>query len=329
MNRGFWDNVPKPFFVLAPMYDVTDTAFRSVLTKVGKPDVFFTEFVSADGLTHPEGRKRLEHHLKFEQDQRPIVAQLFGKNPDAFFQAAGLVADLGFEGLDLNCGCPDKNMIKQGSCAALFKNPTLAKDILRAMREGGKGLPVSVKIRIGDSNIDWEQWVTTLLEAQPAAITIHLRTRKEMSKVPAHWEEMTKIVKFVHNYYNNDDDNIKFEKPLIIGNGDVESVAHGIKLVSETNCDGIMIGRGIFTNPWLFSREPEKSRTVKEKLELLKLHTSLYQQNFSEIKSDQILKRFFKIYAHGFDGASELREKLYNADNLNTIPEIVDDFLNN
>jgi tRNA-dihydrouridine synthase len=322
------------------MYDVTDIAFRQVIADAGKPDVFFTEFISADGLVNAQGRVRLAHHLKFTPNQRPIVAQIFGSKPENFLKATQLIAELGFDGADLNTGCPDKNMMKQGSCAALYKNPELTKEILQAMHEGAGQLPVSVKIRIGDAKIDWENWIAALLQARPAAISIHLRTRKEASKVPAHWEEMPKIVEFINQNYNHYDNDNKTDndnnpnhdqncKPLIIGNGDVESLAQGKALTEKTGCDGIMIGRGIFHNPWLFGSNPDQVRTVKEKLELLKTHTSLFQQHFSGLKSDQTLKRFFKIYAHGFDGAAELREKLYNADNLNVIPKVIDDFLHN
>ncbi len=327
MNRGFWDNLPKPFFVLAPMYDVTDVAFRSVLTKIGKPNVFFTEFVSADGLVHPEGYKRLSHHLKYEESERPIVAQIFGKNPDNFYKAAKLISELGFDGLDLNTGCPDKNTVKQGAGAGLFKTPELAKEILLAMKEGAGETPVSVKIRIGDTKVDWENWIATLLEAHPVAISVHLRTRKEMSKVPAHWDEMPKIVNFIHNYHNNNIDHNGSKRPLIVGNGDVESVAHGQRLIAETGCDGVMIGRGIFENPWAFSKNPTEERSIEERLGLLKLHTQLFEQHFTGVKSEQVMKRFFKIYVHGFPHAPELREKLYNTENLQDVPEIVDEFI--
>src|SRR3990167_6904854 len=210
MNRGFWDKLPKPFWVLAPMYDVTDVAFRETIIACGRPHVFFTEFTSTDGLMSA-GREKLMHHLQFEPNEHPIVAQIFGANPEKFYQTAKLIHELGFDGVDINMGCPKKAEIKGGACAALFKNPKLAQEIILATREGGRGpinrhateqgdLPVSVKIRIGDTKVDWEPWIASLLEVKPAAISIHLRTRKEMSKVPAHWELFPKIVTFIQSW---------------------------------------------------------------------------------------------------------------------------------
>jgi tRNA-dihydrouridine synthase len=306
MNRGFWDTLPKPFFVLAPMYDVTDVAFRHVVSRCGPPDVYFTEFVSTDGLSNHVGRERLMHHLLKEESGTPLVAQVFGAKPEKFFETAKLIHKLGFNGIDLNTGCPDKNIIKSGSCAALYKTPTLAKEILLAMKEGAGNMPVSVKIRIGDTKIDWENWIATLLEAKPAAISIHLRTRKEMSKVPAHWEEMPNIVKFIHA--NTTPEN----RPLIVGNGDVQTTNEGRAKTEESNCDGVMIGRGVFQDPWVFSKE-HREHTTREKAALLLLHAEQYEKYFSGTKPFEPLKRFYKIYINGFEGAAELREELYTA----------------
>lgn len=317
MNRGFWDKLPKPFFILAPMYDVTDVAFRHVVSQCGRPDAYFTEFVSTDGLSSPVGRERLMHHLFKEKGESPIVAQVFGAKPEKFYGTAKLVRELGYDGIDLNTGCPDKNIMKGGSCAALFKTPSLAKEILLAMKEGAGDMPVSVKIRIGDTKIDWENWVATLLEAKPAAISVHLRTRKEMSKVPAHWELMPNIVSLIHG------SNRPEERPFIVGNGDVLTVAEGNEKAAATGCDGIMIGRGVFQNPWVFGTEATKEHTVQEKAQLLLLHTQTYEKYFTGIKPFEPLKRFYKIYMSGFDGAAEIREELYTAKTSTEIKSIL------
>lgn len=316
MTRGFWDNLPRPFFALAPMYDVTDVAFRRVVRQCGRPDVFFTEFVSSDGLAS-SGRDNLLHMLKFDQDDRPIVGQLFGAQPENFLRASQLLASLGFDGIDINMGCPDKNIIKGGSCAALFRTPKLAQEIIQATKQGAGDIPVSIKIRIGDTKVDWENWIAALLETQPAAISIHLRSRKEMSKVPAHWELMPDIVKFIN-------ENTTAEtRPLIIGNGDVMTLKEAKEKVMVTGCDGIMIGRGIFSNPWLFSEDEPREHALKEKLDLLMQHAQWFDQEFTGKKTFPVLKRFFKIYVQGFPGAAELREKLYQAATVEEVKSVI------
>lgn len=293
--------MPRPFFALAPLYDVTDAAFRRVIASHGKPHVFYTEFTSTDGL-QSAGRDKLLHHLKFSEIEHPIVAQVFGTNPEKFRQTAELVRSLGFDGMDINMGCPDKNIIKTGSCAALYRTPELAQELIAAAKEGAGHMPVSVKIRIGDSKIDWQPWIDALLKAEPAAMAVHLRTRKEMSAVPAHWELMPEIVKFIRE--NTSAEN----RPIIIGNGDVADLNDGRKKSYETGCDGVMLGRAIFGNPWLFA---EHSPSREEKLAALLEHVSLYDQMFAGVKPFDIMKRHFKAYINGFDGAAELRAQLY------------------
>ncbi len=317
MNYGFWAKLPKPFFVLAPMYDVTDVAFRHVVSSAGAPDVYFTEFVSTDGLMS-HGKEKLMHHLQREDSPTPVVAQLFGANPEKYTGTAQLVAELGFQGVDINMGCPDKNIIKGGSCAALFRTPELARDIVLAAKAGAGNLPVSVKIRIGDTKIDWEHWIATLLEAQPAAISIHLRTRKEMSKVPAHWELMPEIVQFIHSHTTAE------TRPLIVGNGDVLTTQEGRTKVETTGCDGVMIGRGIFQNPWVFAKDADTPRSIKEKATLLLLHAQKYEQYFQGVKLLEPLKRFYKIYINGFEGAAEIREELYKTQSVAEISHVLE-----
>jgi nifR3 family TIM-barrel protein len=316
MSRGFWDKLPRPFFALAPMYDVTDAAFRKIIATYGKPDVFYTEFTSTDGLMS-EGRTKLLHHLKFNDIEHPIVAQVFGTKPEKFAETAKLAEELGFDGFDINMGCPDKNIIKGGSCAALFRTPELAKELILASK-AGSSLPVSIKIRIGDTKVEWEDWIAKLLEAGPAAIGIHLRTRKEMSKVPAHWEVMPQIVKFIHEHTTPE------TRPLIIGNGDILDMTDANKKITETGADGMMLGRAIFGNPWLFSGQQP---TDQERLQVLLEHTLLYEQIFSEIKPFDIMKRHFKSYTSGIPGAAELRAKLFETKNAAEVAAILSPLL--
>jgi tRNA-dihydrouridine synthase len=207
--------------------------------------------------------------------------------------------------------------MKGGSCAALFKTPKLAQEILLAMKEAAGPMPVSVKIRIGDTVVAWEDWILALLGAQPAAISVHLRTRKEMSKVPAHWELMPTIVQFISEHTTPG------TRPLVVGNGDVLSAREGAEKALATGCDGVMIGRGIFHNPWLFAPDADRERSLSEKLALLLEHARLYEKEFSGIRLFEPLKRFFKIYISGFAGAQELREQLYTAKNVAQLEQII------
>ncbi len=321
MTKGFWNNLPQPFFALAPMYDVTDAAFRKIIAKYGKPDVFYTEFTSTDGLTSV-AQKKLMHHLLFSEEEHPIVAQVFGTKPENFFKTAQLVQELGFDGIDINMGCPDKNIIKGGSCAALFRTPELAKEIIQACQEGAPNIATSIKIRIGDTIVDWHEWISTLLEAQPAAVAVHLRTRKEMSKVPAHWELMPEIVKFITEQTTPE------TKPLIIGNGDVATLDEAREKAETSGCDGVMIGRGIFGNPWLFNKD-NHSPSDKEKIQALLEHVLMYDEIFiqTSTKPFDVMKRHFKAYINGFDGAAELRADLYETKDTQQVQAVLTSYL--
>lgn len=242
---GFWGELKKPFFVLAPMANVTDVVFRRVIAKHGKPDVTWTEFVAADGLCHPKGRQALLRDLMYTEGERPVVTQLFTAHPEKMFEAAKFVAELGFDGIDINMGCPDKNVMKQGAGATLMKDPALAQAIIRAAQDGaaasGNVVPISVKTRLGFNEDELETWLPAILEAHPAVVTVHARTKKEMSKVPADWERVKRAVEIAAG-----------SGTLIIGNGDVRDLADAAAKVRETGCDGVMLGRAVFGNPWLF-----------------------------------------------------------------------------
>ena len=316
-NLGFWEKLKKPIFVLAPMADVTDCAFRTLINKYGKPDVFWTEFVSADGLAHPIAREKLLIDFKFDKNEHPIVAQIFGGKPENIKIASALCRELGFDGIDINMGCPDKSVEKQCAGAGMIKDPELAKEIIKAAKEGGGGLPVSVKTRIGYNKNEIETWIRGLLEQDLAVLTVHLRTRKEMSDVPAHWDLMKRILEI------RDELGVK---TLVFGNGDALDLADAKKKCAETGCDGVMLGRAIFGNPWLFSG---KVPTVKEKLEVMIEHTKLFEVMLGGIKNFAIMKKHYKAYVNGFDGAKELRMKLMGAENADEVKSIVDDWLKN
>lgn len=339
--QNFWKKLKKPIFCLAPMADVTDCAFRQIIAKYSKhdkftqtgekqggPDVFWTEFVSADGLAHEKGKKKLLIDLLFSKNEHPIIAQLFGSNSENMKRAAILCEKLGFDGIDINMGCPDRSIEKQNSGAAMIKNFKLAAEIIEAAQEGARNLPISVKTRIGYSKNEIGTWILFLLKQNISALTIHLRTRKEMSNVPAHWELMKEIIEMRNKINKN---------ILIIGNGDVKDLEDARQKIKETGCDGIMFGRAIFGNPWLFSNCQGASLTttmsrmpldnIKEKLEVLIEHAKLFEKLLSQTKSFNIMKKHFKAYVNDFPGAKELRAKLMETNNSKEVEKIINDFL--
>ncbi len=315
---GFWKRLKKPFFVLAPMDDVTDAAFRRIIAEHGHPDVMWTEFVSADGLMHPVGRKAILPKLWFDESERPIVAQLFSAFPEKMRGAAKLAAELGFDGIDINMGCPDKLINKQGAGAACILDFKKAQDLIRAAQEGardaGKELPVSVKTRLGFDTDILDEWLPALLEAEPAVVTIHARTRKEMSDVPARWERVGRAVEIA-----------KGSGTLIIGNGDVRDIAHARELAAETGADGVMLGRAIFGNPFLFSER--KDISIEEKLRVMVEHTKLYEELFAGVKGFDSMRKHYVAYVSGFPRAKELRVRLMSAKNAAEVSGFVEDFL--
>lgn len=297
----FWNELPKPFFALAPMEAVTDIIFRHVVAKAAAPDLYFTEFTNASSYCSPKGVHSTRGRLAFSPDEQPIVAQIWGKKPDEFTQMSHGLAKMGYVGIDINMGCPDKSVVKGGAGSALIRNPTLAAELIAAAKQGG--LPVSVKTRLGFSRVDeWEQWLSHVLAQDIANLTIHLRTCKEMSNAPAHHELIHAITQLR--------DTIAPQTLLTI-NGDIQDYSQGMALASAYGIDGIMIARGIFTNPYAFEKSP-KVHGRKELLGLLLAHLDLYDtytETYGERPYDP-LKRFFKIYVREFDGAHELRAKL-------------------
>jgi len=310
--------LPRPFFVLAPMDDVTDTVFRQIVNSCHAPDLSFTEFVNVDGLMSP-GRPKLLKKLRFVASEKNLVAQLWGLNPDNFAAVAEQIADgtmakeLGlpegrnFVGVDLNMGCPAKSEVQNGACSALIKveNRELASEIIDATKRGLAGrLPLSVKTRIGFSEIDMT-WFEFLLGKDLDMLTVHGRTRKEMSKVPAHWEVIGRVRELRDKLA---------PKTLIVGNGDAMDRAHGLELVEKWGLDGIMIGRGIFQDPYAFAPDsisPWETLSREERIALYTKHVKLFAETWQAGERPvHTLNKFCKIYINGFDGAKELRERL-------------------
>lgn len=303
--KNFWENLKKPIFILAPMYDVTDIAFREVITQCAKPDIFFTEFVNCDGLVSDKGSIHFKKMLEFTPNQHPIVAQIWGNDPNSHYQAAQIIQSLGFDGIDINMGCPRNNELKIGACAALIDNQTLAAEIIKATKEGANNIPVSVKTRIGLKKKVTEPWLKFLLEQELAAITIHGRLAKDMSDVPANWNEIEKGVK-LRNSSRSD--------TLIIGNGDVQDYAHGLELIDKHGVDGVMIGRGIFKNIWAFEN-PALTHSEKDNYRMLLKHLEYYEQ-YKPMGYYGVLKKFYKIYIKDTDNAKDLRRILMETENI-------------
>ena len=308
MQSDFWKKLKKPIMVMAPMSGVTDDAFRQMFLGYKKPDVFWTEFVSAEGL-FSKGSKFCLKILKFAPEERPIVAQVFGADPIWFEKAAKLVEELGFDGMDINMGCPDGNIEKKGGGAILMKNSALAKEIIRAAKRGTNKIPISVKTRIGYEKNEINEWITAILEENISALTVHFRTKKEMLLPPAHWDLAKDIIKIRDRCAPD---------TLILGNGDVKSLADAKRLIKETGLDGVMIGRGLLGNPWFFS---EKMPTVSEKLNAVVKHAEIFSGN-----NFDSMKKHFHAYIKGFNGAKELRECLMLTKNSVEVKKIIERF---
>jgi tRNA-dihydrouridine synthase len=313
---NFWRDLPRPFFVLAPMEDVTDVVFRHVVSKAGRPDVFFTEFTNTESYCHPEGNQSVRGRLIFTEDEQPMVAHIWGDKPEYFRQMSIGMAELGFKGVDINMGCPVPNVASRGKGSGLILRLEVAAEIIQAAKAGG--LPVSVKTRLGYTDVkEWHEWLTHILKQDIANLSIHLRTRKEMSQVDAHWELIPKIKKLRDRVAPN---------TLLTINGDIPDRQTGLKLVEQYGVDGVMIGRGIFKNPFAFEKEP-KEHSTREYLDLLRLQLNLQDKYSEELpRSITALHRFFKIYVKGFRGASELRNQLMNTKSTDEVRNLLDNF---
>lgn len=317
------DSLPRPFFVLAPMDDVTDTVFRRVVGQCAPPDLYFTEFVNADGLQSP-GRPRLLKKLRFTEAEQPLVAQIWGKDPGNFYKTAqqiadgtfarelGLPAGVNFAGVDLNMGCPQKAEVNNGTCSALIKDRPLAKAVIEATRKGLNGqLSLSVKTRLGFNEVDLS-WIEFLLGHDLHVLTVHGRTRAQKSKVPANWDLIGDCVKLRDKLA---------PQTLIVGNGDVQNRAHGLELAAKYGLDGIMIGRGIFQDPFAFApTSPWPNYSREQRIELYKNQVELFAATWQNGERPiHTLNKFCKIYISDFDGAKELREQLMSANSADEL----------
>lgn len=318
----FWKTLNRPILALAPMADVTDAAFRRLIAQYGKPDVIWTEFVSADGLFHTREKKGmadaenpLMQDLLYTEAERPIVAQLFGSNPSTMEYAAALAKQLGFDGIDINMGCPDRSIERQGAGAAHMKDPARAREVIRAAQRGAEGLPVSVKTRIGYHRETLDTWLPEVLAEAPAALTVHLRTRKELSLVPAHWELMGRV-KALRDLHSPD--------TVLLGNGDVPDRKTALARAEEHGIDGVMLGRAIFGNPWRFSKEVAvETLAPSSRLRVLSEHVGLYAELLPQ-KSFAIMRKHFKAYVSGWPGAAELRAALMEAPDAPAVRALLD-----
>ncbi|MFC6400556.1 tRNA dihydrouridine synthase [Mammaliicoccus sciuri] len=316
MKENFWSELPRPFFILAPMEDVTDIVFRHVVSEAARPDVFFTEFTNTESFCHPEGIHSVRGRLTFSEDEQPIVAHIWGDKPDHFREMSIGMAEMGFKGIDLNMGCPVANVAGKGKGSGLILRPERAAEIIQAAKAGG--LPVSVKTRLGYYDIEeWRDWLKHVFEQDIANLSIHLRTRKEMSKVDAHWE----LIEAIKNLRDEIAPNT-----LLTINGDIPDRKTGLELAEKYGIDGVMIGRGIFNNPFAFEKEPCE-HTSKELLDLLRLHLTLFDKYAtSETRQFKSLRRFFKIYVRSMRGASELRHQLMSTETTDEVRALLDEF---
>lgn len=297
------------------MDDVTDTVFRRIVGSCAAPDLYFTEFVNVDGLQSP-GRQKLMKKLLFTEEEVPLVAQIWGKNPENYYKTAKDLVDMGFAGVDINMGCPAKSEVKAGTCSALINNRPLALEIIKATQEGVAGrVPVSVKTRLGFNEVDFT-WHELLLQQKLDMLTIHGRTRKEMSKVPAHWEHIGTIRQLRDNMSAD---------TLIVGNGDVEGRQQGMQLAATYQLDGIMIGRGIFHDPYVFAEEsPWQSISKNDRIALYRTHVELFAETWQDRQRPiHTLNKFCKIYIQGFDGAKELRERFMAAASSDELLDLI------
>ncbi len=324
---NFWTTLEKPVFTLAPMEDVTDTAFRELVMRISDPRYFhviFTEFTSTDGLCHPVGRPNVISRLHVNESERQvlrekgmkIVAQIWGADPEKFYRATKLICgEFDFDGLDINMGCPVKKIVKQGACSALIGKPQLAAEIIQATKEAAN-IPVSVKTRTGIKKHNTDEWISQLLDQDPAAITLHGRTQRDMSEVPADWNEVKRAVQVRDASGKN---------IPVLGNGDVMSVPDALTKCRLTGADGVMVGRGIFHNPWIFN-DPQPDITTRDKIDLLWQHVVLFTDTWGQGRNFAMLKRFFKIYTNNFHGAARLRAELMETNNREEVRDVLDRF---
>lgn len=309
---NFWQKLDKPFTILAPMDDVTDDVFRQVILSAARPDVFFTEFANVDGLVHGANGIPLRK-LNYSKNQHPIVAQIWGTDPTNFEKAAKIVAELGFDGIDINMGCPVRDVVKKGAGSGLIGNYDLVSEIIKAVKRGAPKIPLSIKTRLGNKTNISHEWISFLLEQDICALTVHGRIATQMSRGKADWDEIGKIVEIRNEIAPS---------TIIIGNGDVTSYAEVLEKQEKYGVDGVMIGRGVFMDPWVFSKK-KKSHSRDDYFKLLSYHVDLFERTWGKTKNFAILKKFFKMYVKDYEGAGEFRQKLMNTKSISEIKKLL------
>lgn len=338
----------KNLIALSPMDGITDEVFRLIQSQIAKPDLIFTEFVSAEGISH--GGVKLYDTLLFSKQERPIIGQLFGKDPDIFYKAAVILSHLAFDGIDINMGCPAKTVVRHGSGAALIDNPELAIKIINSTRQGindyfNKEVKItdlslnkktlvaikrnqkysdldkkeiikptlSVKTRLGINESTIKDWAKILLDQDLDFLSIHGRTLKQAYRDKADWSAIHQVSKMA-----------KDKRTKIFGNGDIESRQQGIEYCKKYNLDGVLIGRASAGNPWLFN---DYSATPKEKFSAMLLHAQLFEKIFPHRRFDSLRKHFL-LYTSSFPQAKSLRSKLVRLNSVKELLELEADFLN-
>jgi nifR3 family TIM-barrel protein len=303
---------------LAPMDGYTDAPFRYLIASIAKPDVIFTEFVNVDGIV--VAFKRLQEDFVYDEIERPIIAQLFGSKPENFYKATKTVIDMGFDGVDINMGCPQKKVVKRSEGAGLIKNPELAKEIVMAVKkaisESNRKITLSIKTRTGYEVPITREWISTLASTKPDLITLHGRTLKQMYSGVADWEE----IKIANGICKKN--GVKF-----FGNGDIESIDEANEKIKKYDLDGVLIGRAVFGNPWLFCAE-QKLITKNQKLKMCLIHTKIQMKIFPN-KSFIAMRKHFAAYINSFDFARDLRIKVLQANTYEEVERIINEELEN
>ncbi|THB67601.1 MAG: tRNA-dihydrouridine synthase [Spirochaetaceae bacterium] len=312
-----YQKLPKPFFSLAPMEDITDRVFRQLVTSLGRPDVFYTEFQSAKAISAK--RRTTMDALNFSSEERPLIAQIWGNQPEEFYQAASLLAEMGYDGIDINLGCPVRKIVKKGSCAGLIGEYERCRELFQAVREGTAAagypqLPVSIKTRSGQQSHNTEEWCGFLLGLKPAALTLHPRTVVQQYEGLADWHQIL-ILSELRQQIHPD--------CVIIGNGDVSSRQDGLERAARYKIDGVMIGRAAIQQPWIFADSnsattPPLASRAKIALE----HTIRYESEYGERRNFMRLKRFYKAYLESADN-KELMAKLMDSVNYTEAKSIL------
>lgn len=336
--RGFWDKLEYPVIALSPMDGVTDAAFRHMICKYSSPAFVMTEFTNVEGLAR--GVESMLRAFIYSENERPVVGQIYGVEVDSFYKCSLMLCALGFDGIDINMGCPANNVAKRGSGAGLIQTPELARKIIRSCkkaaldwsegvtleeagvaesvvtriaemnvgREVGRGLlPVSVKTRIGYDSIVVEEWLKHLLEELPANISLHGRTLKQMYLGEADWEAISRAVEVCRG-----------SGVTLLGNGDVKSMEDARAKISEYGVDGVLVGRAVMGEPWFFGGvEPA---TLEERVEILLEHSRYFDE--LGVGAFYNVKKHLAWYSKGFKGAKETRMELMRSNTLEDVERI-------